>query len=181
MNETLQTIANRASCRAFNGVLPEKTKLEAIALAAVQSPSAVNSQPWEIVVITDKVFIEEMENAGMQVLEAAEDKSFYERIMSRGGKLLYNTPCMFMILKKAGSEMDCGIVAENIALASTSLGLGNVIAALPGLAFKGPKGPELMEKIGFPEGYEFGITVLIGEAAELGTQHAVDMSKVRFM
>ena len=45
MNETLQTIKKRYSCRSYDGRLPEKEKLEAIALAAVQSPSAVNRQP----------------------------------------------------------------------------------------------------------------------------------------
>lgn len=181
MNETLKTIAKRHSCRAFTGQLPEKEKLNAIAQAALQAPSAVNRQPWQIVVITDKSLIEEMDVAGMQVLAAAEDKSFYERIMERGGKLLYNAPCMFIVFKQAGTEMDCGIVAQNIALASTSLELGSVIAALPGLAFKGPKGNIFMDKIGFPEGYEFGISVLVGEAAEDGTPHDVDLSKIRFM
>lgn len=181
MNETLKTIANRYSCRTFTGKLPAKEKLKAIALAAVQAPSAVNRQPWQIVVITDKTFIEEMDDAALQVLAAAEDKSFYERIMGRGGKLLYNTPCMFLVLKQADTEMDCGIVAQNIALASTSLELGSVIAALPGLAFKGPNGDIFREKIGFPEGYEFGISVLVGEAAGTGTPHDIDQSKIRFM
>lgn len=181
MNETLKTISERYSCRSYTGDLPSKGKLEAIALAAVQSPSAVNRQPWQIVVITDKTFIEEMDAAGIQVLASAEDTSFYERIMSRGGKLLYDAPCMYMILKQKGTEMDCGIVAQNIALAATSLELGSVIAALPGLVFDGPKSDYFKEKIAFPEGYEFGICVLVGVATEAGTPHAIDSSKVRFM
>ena len=53
MNETIKTIAQRYSCRAYDGKLPEKSKLEAIALAAVQSPSGMNRQPWFFVCSAD--------------------------------------------------------------------------------------------------------------------------------
>ena len=104
MNETLKTIARRYSCRAYDGKPVEKSKLEAIALAAVQSPSGMNRQPWEIVVVTDKAFIDEMDGDGMKILSEAEDRSTYERFMSRGGKLYYNAPCMILILKKSGTD-----------------------------------------------------------------------------
>ena len=56
MNETLKTIANRYSCRSYTGEAIEREKVEAIALAGIQAPSAMNLQPWEIVVIQDKSF-----------------------------------------------------------------------------------------------------------------------------
>ncbi len=106
MNETLQTIKKRYSCRSYDGRLPEKEKLEAIALAAVQSPSAVNRQPWQINIITNKSLIEEMDAEGMRILAESEDKATYERFMERGGTLFYNAPCMFLILKQEGKEED---------------------------------------------------------------------------
>ena len=187
MNDTLRVIGERYSCRAFDGKLPEKEKLEAIALAAVQAPSAMNRQPWEIIVITDKAFIEEMDAAGVRMLEAAEDKSAYERIKSRGGSMFYNAPCMFLIpmqavdVSKHYAYMDCGIVSENIAIAAASLGLGSVICGMAEIPLSGPNGGTFKERAGFPDGWKFGIAVLVGYAENAGMPHEPDKSKIHFV
>ncbi len=181
MNDTLRTIANRYSCRAYDDRKVEKEKLEAIAMAAVQSPSAMNRQPWQIIVITNKDLIDEMDAEGIRMLSEHEDKSLYDRIMSRGGKLLYNAPCMFLIAKQPSTELDSGIVSENIAVAAASLGLGNVICGMASIPFMGPKNGYFKEKFGFPDGFEFGISVLVGYAKTEGAPHEPDVSKIRFV
>ena len=182
MNETLKTISQRYSCRAFANFPVEKDKLDAIALAAVQSPSGMNRQPWQIVVITNKTFIEEMDAEGMRILSEAEDKTAYERFMKRGGTLYYNAPCMFLILKKPGTDLDTGIVSENIALAASSLGLGNVICGMANIPFNSSeKGEIFRQKAGFSDGWEFGMTVLAGYAADNGAPHEPDMSKICYV
>lgn len=181
MNEVLRIISERYSCRNYDGRLPEKEKLEAIAMAAIQSPSSMNSQPWQIVVITDKAFIEEMDAEGMRILSEAEDKSTYTRFMDRGGTLYYNAPCMFLILKQPNTDINTGIVSENIALAATSLGLGSVICGMARIPFQGPKGSRFKEKAGFLEGWEFGTAVLVGYAKSIGTPHEPDISKIRYV
>lgn len=181
MNEVLRTIATRYSCRSYDGILPEKEKLEAIALAAVQSPSAVNQQPWRVHVITDKAFIEEMDADGMRFLAEQDDKSTYQRFMERGGTLYYNAPCMFLILKKAGTEMDTGIVSENIALAATSLGLGSVICGMAAIPFSGPNAEDFKKRAGFTEDWEFGVAVLTGYAVEGKEPHEADLSKIQYI
>lgn len=181
MNETLQTIQSRYSCRSFTGEALKKEDVEAIALAALQSPSGMNTQPWQILVIQDKELLEDMDVTTMEMLAKQEDQTVYNRIMSRGGKLYYNTPCMFLIVKKPGTDLDCGIVSENIALAASSLGLGNVICGLARLSFQTEKGDVYKAKL-IPEGYEFGVAVLVGYPTNLeGTPHAVDLSKVTYI
>ena len=182
MNETLRVIAERYSCRAYESRLPEKEKLEAIALAAVQSPSGLNRQPWRIVIITDKAFIEEMDADGMRILSEAEDKSTYERFMQRGGTLYYNAPCMFLILGSTPvNDCDVGIVSENIALTASSLGLGNVICGMARIPFSGPKGENFKKRAGITEGWDFGMSVLVGYAAATKEPHEADLSKIVFV
>lgn len=182
MNDTLKTIKNRYSCRNYTGEPVEQEKLEAIALAGIQAPSAMNNQPWEIIVIKDKALIDEMDAATMEALSKGEDKSLYERMMSRGGKMFYNAPCMIVVAKLPNTDLDCGIVIENLALAASSLGLGNVICGLAGLAFATEKGEYFKSKI-IPEGYELGMTILIGYATDTegGMPHEVDMGKVKYV
>ncbi|MCL2089232.1 MAG: nitroreductase family protein [Oscillospiraceae bacterium] len=179
MNETLRTIAERYSCRAYEERLPEREKLEAIALAAVQSPSAMNNQPWKIVVITDKALIDEMDVYGMKSLAEAPDKTAYERFMGWGGKLFYNTPCMFLILTPGGAGVDHGIVSQNISLAAASLGLGSVICGMAGVPINGDN--DFKKRIGFPDGWGYAIAVLVGYAKETKEPHLPDQSKIRFI
>ncbi|HOP12075.1 MAG TPA: nitroreductase family protein [Oscillospiraceae bacterium] len=181
MNETLKVIAQRYSCRDFDGRMPERDKLEAIALAAVQSPSGMNRQPWRIVVVNNKAIVDELDDEGMRILKNGDDSDYYNLILKRGGKLFYNAPCMFLILKQSGREVDIGIVSENIALAATSLGLSSVIAASPAIPLKGQNGDMFRKKFNLPDGWEFGLSVLVGYAVAEGSPHQPDLSKIRFI
>ena len=118
MNETLKTIKNRFSCRSYTGEAVEKEKVDAIALAGVQSPSGLNQQPWKISVLQNKELIDEMNDVLMDILSKQEDRTAYDRMMSRGGKVFYNAPLMYVIGQKPDKGMDTGIVAENMALAA---------------------------------------------------------------
>ena len=181
MKEKMEIFAKRYSCRSFTDELPPKELIEAIALAGIQSPSAMNKQPWLINVITDKTLIDEMDAAALKKMAEMEDQTMYERMVSRGGKVFYNAPCLFLILKQPGAELDCGIVTENIALAATALGLGNVICGLANFSFDNEKGDVFKERAGFTDGYEFGMSVLVGFETSPGKQHEADLEKIRYI
>lgn len=184
-NETLKTIEERYSCRSFTGEMPSDAQLQAIVNAAVTAPSAVNGQPWRVIVVKNKALIQEMEAEAMRVLSLMEDRAAYDRIMSRGGKLFYNAPCAIVLPidpeNTIRAAMDCGILCQNIALAAASLGLGNLICGLAGLAFAGDKADEFKSCLGFPEGFEIGITVLVGNASAPCAPHKPDYSKISFI
>ena len=183
MNETLKNIAERYSCRDFKDTPLTVAQVEAIVEAALASPSARNVQPWQVIVITDKSLIEELDAEGMNVLAAAEDKSGYERVKSRGGKIFYNAPCMLMVASDGSgySSMDCGILSQNVSLAAHSLGLGSVICGMAGIPLSGPRGEELKKRMKFPEGFGFGIAILAGTAKSGKEPHDMDFNKVSFI
>ncbi|MDR0313791.1 MAG: nitroreductase family protein [Treponema sp.] len=183
MNETLKTIAERYSCRDFTGTPLEGAQVKALVEAALASPSGMNRQPWHIIVITDKNLIDELDAEGMKILAAAEDKAGYERIKSRGGKLFYNAPCMIIAATSSSSPaaMDCGILSQNIALAAHSLGLGSVICGMAGIPLSGPRAEDYKKRLKFPEGYGFGIAVLVGKAKSGKEPHELDMAKVTYI
>ena len=183
MNETLKTIMERYSCRDFADTPLKEEQIKAIAEAAAASPSARNRQPWHIIMVTDKVLIDELDAEGMCILAAAEDKSVYELFMSRGGKMFYNAPCMVMVASD-GSEwaaMDCGILSQNVSLAAHSLGLGSVICGMARIPLVGPRGDEWKQRLRFPDGYGFGIAVLVGTAKSEKAPHELDIGKVTFI
>ena len=182
MNETIKTIMERYSCRDFADTPLTDKQIKALVDAALAAPSALNRQPWHIIVITDKTLIEELDAEGMSILRAAEDQSGYERIKSRGGKIFYNAPCM-IIAASDGSDytvMDCGILSQNVTLAAHSLGLGSVICGMAGVPLNGPRGDELKKRLQFPDGYGFGIAVLVGTAKTGKESHELDKNKVTY-
>jgi len=183
MNETLKTIAGRYSCRDFTGAPLAGDQIHAIANAAAAAPSAMNRQPWHVIVVTDKALIDELDDEGMRILAAAEDKSGYERILSRGGKVFYNAPCMVMVASDGSdyAAMDCGILSQNVALAAHSLGLGSVICGMAGIPLSGPRGDALKKRMKFPSGYGFGIAVLVGAAKSGKAPHELDMAKITYV
>jgi len=164
--------------------MPLDEDLRIIAEAAVASPSGMNRQLWRVVVVKNRELIADLEAEGMKNLAAMPDKGMYERIMSLGGKLYYNAPCMVVVpigeTEPVGAGLfDCGIVSENIALAATSLGIDNLICGLAALSFVGDKNDHFKQRLGFPAGYGIGIAVLLGYAANTGGKpHEPDFSKI---
>lgn len=182
MNETLKVIAERYSCRDYKSQMPSDEILKAITEAALQAPSAMNRQPWRIIVVKDKMLIQEIETEALNHLKSRDDKSAYNRIMERGGKLFYGAPCMIIIpVDKANSysQIDCGIVCQTITLAAASLGLASVICGLTQAAFASDASFEKFAgRLGFPEGYVFGCSVLLGFANTGKAPHDTDESKI---
>ena len=177
MNEVLKTIGNRYTCRDYNDLKVEEEKIEAIVLAALQSPSGMNKQPWKIVVIDHKALIDEMSDYAMEELKNKEDQSTYLRMMERGGTLFYNAPLMFVVAIEEGKTLDCGIVVENMALAASSLGLGNCICGMARMPLSYAKYHDQI----IPEGYVFGTSLLVGYSDTVNKPHDIDMNKVVYI
>ena len=184
MNDMLNCIHRRFSCRGYDGNPVDTELLAVIGKAGLAAPSAMNIQPWQIIVINDKAIVDDLDAAAMDVLAANPDKTGYNRIMDRGGKVFYNAPCLFLVLRETQpkwAEVDTGILTQNLCLAADSLGLANVIVAMAAIPFNGPRGDELKKLVGWPDGMEFGMGVLVGHGNAAKEPHEPDMSKLRFV
>ncbi len=184
MNDTLNVIANRYSCRDYKDEMPSDEKLQAIAKAAIQAPSGMNRQAWRVIVVKNKELMQDLEAEGLSYLASLEDQSTYLRIMDRGGRLFYGAPCMIVVAidSEQLAQIDCGIVCQNIALAATSLGIANVICGLTGTAFASSlRTEEFSKRLGFPERYVFGCSVLLGYAKTTKPPHDPDQDKILFI
>ncbi|MDR1767296.1 MAG: nitroreductase [Propionibacteriaceae bacterium] len=182
-NQTLEVIKTRYACRDYSDRPVDREVLRLIAEAAVQAPSAMNRQPWLVVVVSDKATVDDLDGKGLAAL-AASDQAGYERIMGRGGKLFYDAPAMIFVAKqKVGgvfpADLDCGIVTANIVLAARSLGVDSVVCGLAGYLFDGPQADEVKKQLGFPPHFDFAISVLLGYAASgPGAPHQPDLGKI---
>ena len=185
MNDILKVIKERYSCRNYSGQRVEKEKLLAIGDAALRSPSSRNTQHWKIYIIDNKDLLDEMDIASLEMFKESMP-DLHERIMGRGGKVFYNAPSMFLILATPDAHgevaLDCGIVSQTIALAAKSLGLDTVIVRMGEFPFVSPKGEAFKERVGWKDGYTFGMAVLCGyENVKTGEPHAINPDKLVYV
>ena len=182
MNEVIKAIMDRYSCRDFTGAPLKDEQVETLVKAALAAPSAINLQPWHVIAITDKAMIDEYGDECLAILKA-ENSEFYKRIQDRGGKVLYNAPCLIIIAKDQSepATLDAGIAIQNVALAAHSMGLGNVICGMARAPLAGPNGANWAKRLQIPEGYRFGMSICVGEAKSGKEPHELDFNKVTYI
>jgi nitroreductase len=133
MNETIKSIKKRRSHRSYLDKPISKEILEELIECARLAPSAVNIQPWEFVVVTDK-----------STLKKISEIAAY-------GKFIKNSAACVIVLGK-GSDycVEDGCAAtENILVAAESLGIGSCWVE----GNKHEYCKEILKLIGAPKGY----------------------------
>jgi nitroreductase len=191
MLDTLNAIAKRYSCRSFTDKVISDEDLLSIAKAAVQAPSGMNRQGWHISIVKNKELIDEIESEGLLMMKEFHDKSAYQRIMDRGGKLFYNATAIAFIAiaipptdvypDNIYEKVDMGILAQNISLAATSLGIANCHCGLISFCFMSSKAADFRTKLKLPHGYGCNYGVLLGYAKDVSLPHNPNINKVSFI
>ena len=159
MNETIKTIFNRRSTRAFSEKAISREDLELIVQAGYHAPSGRNMQKWKFTVVQNKDLM-------------AEIATVLGRTLSRDGYDLYKPNALILVSSEEDHPhgvSDCSCALENIFLAAESLGIASVWLN----QFKGvcnePEVRALLDKLNMPKNH-----VVIGVAA-LG--YSADASK----
>lgn len=131
-NPTLKTIYERTSVRNYTSQAVSQDNLLELVKAGMAAPTGSNRQPWEFIIITDKVILEKLSAIKPPVGRA---------------------PAAIVVLGNTATSaswvLDCSAATENILLAATSMGLGTV--------WTGAYGNEqfetlLQETLSLPEG-----------------------------
>ena len=161
----LDVIMSRTSIRCFTGEPVAKEQLETILKAGMAAPTAMNTQPWRFVVVTDKEKIAQVFGSG-----------FRGEMFNAAGAVIVVCGQTTMMRKPFGepdapeTEMpnkfwfeDCAAAAENILLAAKALGLGAVwTAGYPAEERTAP----IAEALGIPEGIVPLCIIPLGVPAE---------------
>ncbi len=179
-NPVLETIAARRSVRAYTDESLTGEQIDALTMAALASPSGMNKQPWQFILVQNLEMLHEMENDIVEYFVKAGDTEAVQRLQSRKNQVFYDAPLVIFVAVKGdpGVLVDAGIAVQNISLAAASMGLGSVILGYPSYMFAGEHRADWEKRLGFPDGYQFGISIAVGHAADSGAQHPHDQSKI---
>ncbi len=127
-NEVLKVIDNRRSTRSYRKEQISEEELQVLLNAAIQAPSAMNSQPWHFTVVQDKEMINLMSEKSKELM--AKDKNKYVENIGKGNvNIFHGAPTVIIVSGKedvSSSLVDCSAAIENMLLAGESIGLGSV-------------------------------------------------------
>jgi nitroreductase len=168
MNETIDSILNRRSTRAFLPAQIEKDRLEQILKAGLYAPSGSNQQSWHFSVVQDKAVLDSLSESAKNA--ALKGSNEYVKQYGRNEKLqiFYHAPTAIIVSGDSGSmmpETDCAAAAQNMLIAAESLGVGGCWIALAGLAFQGEEAGANRKKFRIPENYTPYYAIALGYRA----------------
>ena len=160
VSAVLSNIMARRSIRKYLDKPVEHDKLEAVALAGINAPSAMNRQNWAVRIIED------------------------QKLMADVKGQTRNAPNLICVCAPADGrfDLDAGLLGENMMLAAQTLGLGTCIQTGP-IRFltTDEKAKAFRDSLDIPEGYKLLFVISIGYPDEQPDAKPRDASKVKYI
>ena len=160
LNPVLSSIMARRSVRKYLDKPVEHEKLEIVALAGINAPSARNWQNWAIRIVEDQ-----------KLMADVKDKC-------------RNAPNLICVCAPtSGSfDLDAGLLGQNMMLAAQSLGLGTCIQTGPvRFLTTDEKAKAFRESLDIPADYKLLYIIAIGYPDETPDAKPRDASKVKYI
>lgn len=177
-NQVIETIMARRSVRKY---LPQPVNwdtMQVILDCGINAPNGQNKQSWAIRVVDNPEFINGLTEVYKKANpKAAEDPNF--RNMFR------NAPTVVFIANDTAydfSQVDCGLLGENMILSAWSMGIGSCCLGGPIRFMKtDPGAAEYLKRLNIPEGYDLLYCIAFGYPDESPAAKPRDASKVMFV
>lgn len=169
--ETLKTINSRKSVRSYTGAVSEEA-LQKVLLAGQAAPVGMGKyETIHFTVIRNQDLLTELDRNGAAFFGNPEATP------------LYGAPCLIVVstpipdpAKGNVAYSNAAIIAQNMHLAATDLGLGSCLiwGAIVGLNAN----PELVAKLGLPEGFTPCCAITLGETAETFEEKTIPADRI---
>ncbi|MDR3317235.1 MAG: nitroreductase [Puniceicoccales bacterium] len=154
-NVVIETIMNRSSVRSYKSDQVNDQALGVILKCGIQAPNGWNHQPWDIVYVQDKTFLDELNLAITG---------------NSGSSVFYHAPTVVFISGDKRDDYyasDCSLAAQNMVIAASSLDIGSCIIAYLTDFLNSEKGQKYKTQLKIPEGYEVCVSVALGYATSM--------------
>lgn len=166
--ELMTVLDNRRSIRSFTGECISEETLKKIIHAAKVSPIGLGKyETMHLTVVKDKGILSEIEKNTAAAFKA-ENRSF-----------LYNAPELIIVSTAATDNVGCSnaaIVAHDMALAAVDEGVG--VCHIWGCMIALGANPELVKKLGIPEGFVPTCAVAVGKTEEVYEKREINEERI---
>ena len=176
-NAVVDNIMARRSIRQYHDKAVDRALITRIMDCGINAPSGQNKQSWEIRIVDNPVLMNEIKDL-LVAGNPSEDPEFI-RGCFRGA------PVMCFIANDTTyrfSQFDCGMLAQNIMLSATAMGLGSICLGYP-VRYMNDSAPcqAVLEKLGFSENFQFCLCVGLGYANESPAARERKKEKYKFI
>ena len=165
------------SIRNYKDSLINKETLNEILKCGVNAPNGKNLQAYEIRVLSPAL-IDSIKSAVVKDNPQIGEREGFKNIF-------VDAPCVLCIAYDTTydmSQVDCGLLGENIILSAWSKGIGSCCLGSSARWIKdSPSAKPYLDKIGFSKGYELLYCIALGYPDETPEAKPRTMDKIKYM
>ena len=177
--DPISKVSDISTTQYFTDEMVIQEDIDTILLAGVNTPSAMNGQPWHFSVITDSDILGQISqdmSGGMAfggsppaVMNAPEGSAVPPAPaggsdsggVSKAG--ITDAPLAIVISCTDGSELDAGLACQSMSVTAQLLGYGTKIISSPTIALNGSNQAEYSQLLGIPEDQSAVAILLVGK------------------
>ena len=172
-----ELMMSRRSIRKYKDSLINKETLDEILKCGVNAPNGKNLQAYEIRVLSPAL-IDSIKSAVVKDNPQIGEREGFKNIF-------VDAPCVLSIAYDTTydmSQVDCGLLGENIILSAWSKGIGSCCLGSSARWIKdSPSAKPYLDKIGVSEGYELLYCIALGYPDETPEAKPRTMDKIKYM
>lgn len=176
-NAVIETMMSRRSIRQYKPQAVNRDTMQIILNCGINAPNGQNKQSWEVRVVDNPEFINGITEIYKQKNpKAAENPNF---------KNMFYAPTVVFIAHDTSydlSQIDCGLLGENMILSAWSMGIGSCCLGGPSRFMTStPEATEYLKKLDIPEGYNLLYCIAFGYPDETPAARPRDAAKAKFI
>ena len=183
MNNTdtpvIDAIMARRSIRQYKETPVPRELLQKIAECGVNAPNAMNKQEWEVRILDDANYMNEVTELMRQEMPQ------FVNIDAPGFRNAFRNAMALIAVACPDDELgmtliNVGLMGENMCLAAQELGLGTCIMAAPSIFMNSSASAKpYLEKLGFTPGYKLRYFLAVGYPDETPAAKPRDLGKIK--
>lgn len=175
---TTELMMSRRSIRVYQDSAIDRETLNEILVCGVNAPNGRNQQAYEVRVVDDPELIAAMTEAVVKDNPKLAERPGFKNIF-------VDAPCVLFLACDTSydmSQVDCGLLGENIILAAWAKGIGSCCLGSSARWLKdSPSAQPFMKLLDFSEGYDLLYCIALGYPAEQPKAKDRTMDKVRYI
>lgn len=174
----VENIMARRSVRQYKEWPVGRDTVQVLLECGINAPNGMNKQPWAVRVVDSKEYIDGI---------TAVFKEVNPRVAGEPGfkNMFRNAPTVIFVAADpaaSSSQIDCGLLGENIMLAARAMGLGTCcLGSSAAFLQNNPRAAEYLEKLDLPKGYKLLYCIAVGYPDESPAAKERDASRVKFI
>lgn len=177
-NAVIETIMSRRSIRKYTPQAVNRDTMQVILDCGINAPNGQNKQSWEIRVVDNPEFINgisevyKKENPG-----AANDPNFKNMFRNASTVVFIANDLSYDL-----SQIDCGLLGENMILSAWSMGIGSCCLGAPARFMTSSAGAaEYLKRLDLPQGYQLLYCIAFGYPDETPAAKPRNAAKVKYI